>query len=130
VLKASLHPLPFRATCGGGCGTICYRQHFLFFLLPLKFALAIQNFRVVLFIEILTLIFILLIFNFCSWPFCKISIYFQFHLWIQIYDMLIFFNLVLIILIVFFLSFSSIHFTFQFHPLIKNYLLSSNLFII
>jgi len=52
----------------------------LFSLILVKFTLTIQNFRIVLlFIDISTLVFILLIFNFCSWSFCKILICFQFY---------------------------------------------------
>jgi len=70
MLKASQRLLPSKATYGGGCGAICYWQRFFSLSCPRNF---------VLFIEILTLALIFFIFNFCSWPFCKISIYFQFH---------------------------------------------------
>ena len=64
---------------------------YLFSLFPLKFMLSIQNFRVVLvLIETSTLVWILLIFNFCSLSFCKILICFQFYYSILICDMLFF----------------------------------------
>jgi hypothetical protein len=68
-------------------------------LIPSKFALVIEKFRVtLLFIEISTLIFIILIFNFCSWPFSKILICFQFYLSIS-WFVIFFSNLVLTLLI-------------------------------
>jgi len=73
----------------GWCASLLRRRllatfsfSFSFFpLIPLKFALVMEKFRVtLLFIEISTLILIILIFNFYSWPFSKILICFQFYL--------------------------------------------------
>jgi len=64
-----------------------------FALLLLKFALTIQNFRVVLlFTDISTLIFIFF-FNFCAWFFYQILIYLQFDHWIYNYDLFFFFQI-------------------------------------
>ena len=70
-------------------------QHFFFSfslsLFPSKLMLDMQNFGVaLLFIEILTLVFIFLICNFYSWPFYKIMICFEFYPSISICDMLFF----------------------------------------
>jgi hypothetical protein len=73
----------------------CWKRRNVFFLLRRHMVAGVERFVIgsvffslscpwnfVLFIEILTLALIFFIFNFCSWPFCKISIYFQFHPWI------------------------------------------------
>jgi hypothetical protein len=82
----------------------------------LKFMLVMKNFRIVLwFMRISTLILILLIYNFCSWPLCKTLICFQLHPSIPICDMLFFFNLVIILLIVlFWVFFVKLIFLFNF----------------
>jgi hypothetical protein len=94
---------------------------------PLKFTLVIQNLRVVLlFNDILTLIFF-----FCSWSFCQISICFQFHYWIHNYDLLFFQIWSLFILFWFFFwILLLIWFFFQFHFSNQNSKLSSYLFFI
>jgi hypothetical protein len=81
--------------------------HFpIFSLTPLKIILTDQNSRVVLLvIDILTSVLIFCIFNFYSWLFCENFICFEFYHSIPIRDILFFFNMVLVLSIVF-LSFS------------------------
>jgi hypothetical protein len=87
------------AVAGGGLSRVGFLSSFLSLIL-LKNTLGIQNFRVIfLVIDILTLTFIALIFNFYSCYFYKIFIYFQSHSSILICGVYIFFNLVFILLI-------------------------------
>jgi len=94
TLEVSWRLLPLGQHIVAGVGWFVTNDFFFLFLFSLllsKFTLAIENLRVIhLFIEILTSIFILFISNFCSWPFYKISVFFQFHHWIQICNMLFF----------------------------------------
>jgi hypothetical protein len=116
----------------------------LFSLLLSKFTLAIQNLRVThFFIEISTSVLILFISNFCSWLFYKISVCFQFHHWIQICNMLIFFFIwglfffivpfnkkLLVVLYLFFISILIvIHFIIIFLILLYNWFFFFNFII-
>jgi hypothetical protein len=87
---------------------------FPFALLLSKFALTIQNFRVILsFTDISTLIFIF--FYFGSWFFHQILIYLQFDHWIHNYDLFFFFsNLILILLILVFWLVPRVNLSFLF----------------
>jgi uncharacterized protein with PQ loop repeat len=88
-------------------------QHFFFPLIPLKFVLVMQNFRVApLFVKISTSVLIFFIFKFCFWLFYKVLISFQLHPLFLICDMLFFFNLILI-LFYFFNPFVKLTFLFN-----------------
>ena len=126
ILEILLFPLPFRAMHVVDDGIICRRRHFcfslfslFFFPIPLKYMLAMYNFIVVIwFMRIFILVLLLLIYNFYFWPFCKTLIFFSTlssnrNLWY-----VFFFNLVLILLIVFW-AFGQIDFSFQSHRSIK-----------
>jgi hypothetical protein len=84
-LEVSLYTIPFEVARAISGGIIYCRQYFRFFfsssLSPsLEIYASYAKFMVVFwFIRIFTSILILLIFNFCSWSFCKTLIYLQFY---------------------------------------------------
>jgi hypothetical protein len=90
----------FKMACNDLGMTVRCRWFFFLFLpllslLPLKIALVILNFRVILlFIEMSITVHLVLISNLYSWSFCKILVCFRFHHSILICDTSFFFKFV------------------------------------
>jgi hypothetical protein len=99
-LESSQCLFSIRTTSGIGGGMIYHQRCFLFFS-PL-FSISSPRdscwpFKIPglsFYLLISTSFFILLIFNYCSWYYCKILICFQFYPLISIHDMLFFFFLI------------------------------------
>jgi len=114
-LEASLRPLLDSATCVDSDEVACHRWALLFFLLSPPWKLQLDHLCYWYF----NLVLIFLKKNFCSWPFYRIVICFQFYPSILICHLLFFFNLVLILLI--FLSLLLDLIFFSISPLNENF---------
>ena len=119
-LKESSFPLPFKATQWSLVAQFVADNTFfflsLFSLLPSKLCQACKILYFSFYFSFSILV--LLIFNFCSWPFCKTLICFQFYHSISIQNV-VFSNLVLILLIVFFFCVMLNQFFFLISPFNK-----------